>query len=272
MPKREGVWDEFEEEPEGSGSGGGGQPAGSEGEEEELQMSMSAGEGGEREQNVPARENLQVDHEGAAAETEHTGASAESEHGGASAESEFEEESGGPSKGGSAAGSGAESAGSSSGGSSETESSSSRGTEEEEGVIRQNSTVYKLDEGVPVLPGNKYKFIVDPPGKAWLSVQIFFHGSPMEETEVEFFEDSGDGSRGSGVGEKLKTDEDGIAYLEERVEIGNYVCVIEGQPDAPVTTTGDFKDPVKIPLPFGRPAFEAAGIGEGEEGIENEIA
>lgn len=105
--------------------------------------------------------------------------------------------------------------------------------------------------------------------KAWLGVQIYFHEQPIEDLEVEFFEARASDKAGAAVGEKLRTNQNGIAQLEERVPIGNYVCRIENQPDAAITSIPSPDEPYKLALPIGRPYFEYDAYEEGHE--EHEI-
>lgn len=90
---------------------------------------------------------------------------------------------------------------------------------------------------------------------AWLAVRIWFDGQPLEDVEVEFFEESDPGQRGSAVGEKTVTDEDGFAAVAQKVPPGSYICAIEYQPDAVMTTTADPEQPVRLMLPIGSSSF-----------------
>jgi len=86
---------------------------------------------------------------------------------------------------------------------------------------------------------------------AWLAVQLFFHGEPMEGVEVTFAKKSG-----GKVGGPLLTDAEGIAKLDTQVPAGPYLCRIEAQPEVLVPTVGAVTDPHQMVLPVGRPYFE----------------
>jgi hypothetical protein len=138
----------------------------------------------------------------------------------------------------------------------------------EEDTVEISSNAHKLETGLRMQAGKKYHVIVETPGMAWLAVQVFFHGQPLPEAPVEFFEAKADGSRGAQAGEGQVTDEEGRAALEEQVEIGSYVCAVEGQLDTIITTTSDPGEPVELVLPIGRPAFDYGG---GEDETEEEV-
>lgn len=102
--------------------------------------------------------------------------------------------------------------------------------------------------------------------KAYLSVQIYFHETAIEDLEVEFFKANDDDSAGEKIGETQHSNNDGIAMLEDRaVDIGNYVCRIENQPDALITSVYSLDDPTKLTLPIGRPLFEYDVRKDGDE-------
>jgi hypothetical protein len=95
-----------------------------------------------------------------------------------------------------------------------------------------------------------------PKGYAFLSVIVFFHQQPIADLTVEFFQSGADGKPGAAVGEKVKTDEDGVAKLLKPVPIGNYVCQIQYQPATIVCTVPDIEEPFILVLPIGRPYYD----------------
>ncbi|RMF75392.1 MAG: LysM domain-containing protein [Planctomycetota bacterium] len=102
--------------------------------------------------------------------------------------------------------------------------------------------------------------------KAYLAVQIFFHETAIENLQVEFFKANPDDSAGEKIGETVTTNNDGVARLEDRaVDIGSYICRIENQPDALITSVHSLDEPLKLALPIGRPLFEYDARADGDE-------
>ncbi len=99
--------------------------------------------------------------------------------------------------------------------------------------------------------------------KAWLGVQVFFHKTPIEGLAVEFFRAESDDSAGEKVGGTHQTDPDGLARFDGKVEVGNYICRIENQPNAHITTVSDEKEATVLVLPIGRPFFEYDAVKDG---------
>lgn len=99
-----------------------------------------------------------------------------------------------------------------------------------------------------------------PPGLGlgFLSVRVFFHREPMEDLAVTFSRLDGD-SVGAALGDPVKTKADGVASLPGGVELGNYVCQIEGQPPKMITTVESADEPWTLVLPIGRPLLDLDG-------------
>jgi outer membrane protein OmpA-like peptidoglycan-associated protein len=95
------------------------------------------------------------------------------------------------------------------------------------------------------------KAVIPPVVKAWLAVQIFFHEEPVKELEVTFAKASG-----GKIGTVQKTDDKGVAKLDTMYRSGNYLCRIEAQHDAVITTVASVDDPFQLVLPIGRPLYE----------------
>ena len=86
-----------------------------------------------------------------------------------------------------------------------------------------------------------------------LAVRIFFHRAPMANLAVTFYFRSADGSRGDHIGTEVKTDDAGLARSLLLVPAGNYICSVEYQSDALVSTVADPNVPFILVLPIGRP-------------------
>lgn len=86
----------------------------------------------------------------------------------------------------------------------------------------------------------------------YLIVRIYFHRVPVEGLEVRFYS-SNDGEKGDEIGEAVRTTQTGIARVEMLVPAVEYVCEIENQPLARVTTVADLRDSYPLVLPIGRP-------------------
>jgi hypothetical protein len=94
------------------------------------------------------------------------------------------------------------------------------------------------------------------PQYAWLAVQVFFHGTPIEGLAVEYLKSGDDDGPGESLGPALTTDKEGLARREGKVPCGNYICRIERQADALITTVSDEKAVIPLALPIGRPLYE----------------
>lgn len=96
---------------------------------------------------------------------------------------------------------------------------------------------------------------------AFLAVEVNFQGYPVRGLKVQFFEAREDGSAGKDLGECVVTDTDGIARLPRLVAIGHYVCQIENQEAAHITTVPEFREAFRLVLPIGRHVLEVeAGL------------
>ncbi len=98
----------------------------------------------------------------------------------------------------------------------------------------------------------KLSAVLVPRPMGYLVVRIYFHRVPVEGLEVKFFESS-DGSKGAQIGEPIRTLDDGIARLDMLVPAAEYICEIEHQPPATVTTVHTLEESFPLVLPIGRP-------------------
>lgn len=108
--------------------------------------------------------------------------------------------------------------------------------------------------------GGKTKHIVQlrslPRGKAFLCIQVLFRGEPLPALEIQFFKME-DGKQGGQLETTKKTDEEGIAKLDDPVDVGNYLCTIDDEiENVTITTVEDETDPFIVHLPIGTPYFE----------------
>ena len=93
-----------------------------------------------------------------------------------------------------------------------------------------------------------------PPAKGFLSIRVEFMGEPVCKLKVEFHLCTPEGKKGGKVrSPELATDDEGRASAKDEVDVGNYWCAIEDQPDALITTVDDIKRPLIVALPVGRP-------------------
>jgi hypothetical protein len=99
---------------------------------------------------------------------------------------------------------------------------------------------------------DKLGAVLVPRPMGYLVVRIYFHRVPVEGLEVKFFESSG-GSKGAQVGDAIRTLEDGIARVDMLVPAIEYICEIERQPPATVTTVHSLAESFPLVLPIGRP-------------------
>ena len=77
----------------------------------------------------------------------------------------------------------------------------------------------------------------------------------MANLSVAFHGRTPEGKCGDAVSKDgLKTDSKGIATHDMTVEVGNYFCKIERQPDAEITTVPEKDRPLDVVLPVGRAA------------------
>lgn len=100
--------------------------------------------------------------------------------------------------------------------------------------------------------GGKLGAVLVPRPMGYLVVRIYFHRVPVQGLAVKLFESSG-GQKGARIGGDLRTDEDGIARVDMLVPAAEYVCEIENQPPATVTTVHSLDDSFPLVLPIGRP-------------------
>jgi hypothetical protein len=105
---------------------------------------------------------------------------------------------------------------------------------------------------VPDPHGDQISAVLVPRPMGYLIVRIYFHRVPVEGLEVEFFV-SNDGEKGDAIGTAVRTDDTGMARVDMLVPAVEYVCEIEDQPLARVTTVHDLRESYPLVLPIGRP-------------------
>jgi len=88
---------------------------------------------------------------------------------------------------------------------------------------------------------------------AYLAVRVQFHKDAVVGVEVKFSKATPEGKPGDSLGPSKKTDNDGVARLDRLVPAGTYVCELEHQPPALVSTVLDEDKPYPLILPVGRP-------------------
>lgn len=93
-----------------------------------------------------------------------------------------------------------------------------------------------------------HRLVLFPVHREYLSVQVLFHAVPVPDLKVQFC--ASDGAKLEG---ELRTDETGRAALPKKVPAGNYVCNIEQQEPALISTVMSPSDPYVVVLPVGRP-------------------
>jgi len=98
-----------------------------------------------------------------------------------------------------------------------------------------------------------------PRAMGFLAVSVHFDGRRVGGLETKFFRSNDDGSKGAQLGETLVTDDRGVARLPRLVPIGHYICELEHQAPAPVTTVHALKAAVALVLPIGSHAVELDG-------------
>lgn len=104
--------------------------------------------------------------------------------------------------------------------------------------------------------GGKLGAVLVPRPMGYLAVRLYFHRVPVQGLLVKFFESAGGdggGEKGAQVGEELRTNEAGLARVDMLVPAAAYVCEIEHQPPAIVTTVHALEDSFPLVLPIGRP-------------------
>lgn len=99
---------------------------------------------------------------------------------------------------------------------------------------------------------DKKSAVLVPRPMGYLAVLVCFHRLPVNGVEVKFFRSS-DGEKGDAVGDAITTGKDGIARVDMLVPAEEYVCEIQDQPLAVVTTVSTFEDAFPLVLPIGRP-------------------
>jgi hypothetical protein len=94
--------------------------------------------------------------------------------------------------------------------------------------------------------------------RGYLSVRITFLGEPVVDLAVSFLDEGDAAVEGTPVTEK--TDATGCYSLKELFEVGTYVCQIEHQTKAVITTVERIESPFHLVLPIGRPYFDTYNL------------
>ncbi len=126
---------------------------------------------------------------------------------------------------------------------------------------------------IPSSDKKKISAVLVPRQMGHLVVQVTFHKDPVAGLEVKFSKANPDGKPGKSMGDPIVTTVQGIARLDRLVPGGRYVCEIEHQEPALVTTTMDPQKPFIVPLPVGRPNYdleESAEFADFEEEIPDD--
>lgn len=106
------------------------------------------------------------------------------------------------------------------------------------------------------------------PSSAYLAVEVLFRGAPIVGTKVTFFACGLGGKPSPEEKGDAITDMDGIATLPAKAKLGNYFCLVAGQPGyASVSTVEDPKQPYVLLLPVGRPLLTVAEQGRIEDPV-----
>jgi hypothetical protein len=128
---------------------------------------------------------------------------------------------------------------------------------------------------VPFPAGGKVSAVLVPRPMAFLAVQLLFEGDPAVGRQVQFFEcsdDAGDDepSKGDAIGDPLPSDDQGVARLPRLVAAGHYVCEIDGQEDALVSTVNRLSDAHPVYLPIDAEVVDDHTHGADANGSEEE--
>jgi hypothetical protein len=103
---------------------------------------------------------------------------------------------------------------------------------------------------VPVPHGGKVSAVLVPRPMAFLAVQVHFEGQPSLGRQVQFYKYAdAKNNKGDSVGDVMTTDVDGVVRLPRLVATGHYVCEIDGQDHAVVSTVDRLKDTYPVYLP-----------------------
>jgi hypothetical protein len=92
----------------------------------------------------------------------------------------------------------------------------------------------------------------------YLSVRITFLDEPVVDLAVGFLDEGDAKVQGTPVTEK--TDATGCYSLKELFDVGTYVCQIEHQNKAEITTVERIESPFQLVLPIGRPYFDTYNL------------
>lgn len=97
--------------------------------------------------------------------------------------------------------------------------------------------------------------------RGYLRARLLFRGIPLEGFKVRFFKAKSDGTKdGSPLGEKgteFPSKADGVAAIEEEeFRLGNYLCEVEGEAIAAVSTVETASRPYVLSLPIVRALLE----------------
>jgi len=123
---------------------------------------------------------------------------------------------------------------------------------------------------VPSSDKKKISAVLVPRAMGHLCVQLTFHKEPVKGLEVKFSKAGPDGKPGAKLGDPVTSTEQGIARIDRLVPAGRYVCEIEHQDPALVSTVMDVNKPFVVPLPVGRPYVDAGEAHEFDD-FEGEI-
>ena len=109
---------------------------------------------------------------------------------------------------------------------------------------------------IPAPHGGKLSAVLVARPMACLVVRVTFHKDPCVGLKVKFSKATDEGKPGDAVGEEVTTDKRGLAGVPFMVPAGLYVCEIENQRPAIVSTVNDPQRPFPVITPIDRPYFD----------------
>ncbi len=112
---------------------------------------------------------------------------------------------------------------------------------------------------VPFPASGKVSAVLVPRSMGFLAAQVLFEGQPALGRQAQFFEyaKDADDNKGNAVGDPMTTDGDGVARLPRLVATGHYLCEIDGQERAMVSTVSRLADAYPVYLPVDAEVVDA---------------
>ena len=126
---------------------------------------------------------------------------------------------------------------------------------------------------VPSSDKDKTSGTLVPRHMGYLCVRVTFHKEPVAGLMVKLSKATDAGKPGKAMGEPTRTNAQGVVRIDRLVPAGSYVCEIENQDPAVVTTVLDERRPFVVVLPVGRPYLDAEEASEfDDDPIDHEPA